>query len=84
MVDYIMVPFDAMKMGSGSVSLVGHISLRLLCAEFNESDCHLPEESAGEASAVGVEGITHGSCCHAHQAVGRTRTGCEINLTMYL
>lgn len=34
-------------MGSGSMSLRGHMSLKLLGAEFNEPDCHLPEESAG-------------------------------------
>lgn len=83
MVDYIMVPFDAIEVGSGSVSLVEHMSFRLLCAKFNESDHHLPEESAGEASAAGVEEITHRFCCHAHQAVGKTRAGCEINLTIY-
>lgn len=33
-------------MGSGSISLIGQKSLKLLCAEFNEPDCHLPEESA--------------------------------------
>lgn len=48
MADYITVPFDAMEMGSGSISLIGHMSLKLLCAEFNEPDCHLSEESAGE------------------------------------
>ena len=84
MVDYIMVPFDAMEVGSGSVSLVGHMSFRLLCAEFNESDHRLPEDSAGEASAAEVEGITHRSCCHAHQEAGRTRAGCEINLIIYI
>lgn len=73
MVDYIMVLFDTMEVGSGSVSLVEHMSFRLLCAKLNESDHHLPEESAGEASAAGVAGITHRFCCHAHQAVGKTR-----------
>lgn len=84
MADYITVLFDAMEIGSGSISLIGHMSLKLLCAEFNEPDCHLPEESTGEASAVGVDGITHRSCCHTHQAVRRTKAGCEINLTIYL
>lgn len=46
--DCITVPFDAMEVGSGSVSPIGHVSLKLLCAEINEPDCHLPEESAGE------------------------------------
>ena len=84
MADDITVTFDAMEMGSGSVSLLGHMSLKLLCAAFSEPDCHLPEESAGEAPAVGVDGITHRLCCHTHQAVGSTRAGCEINLTVYL
>jgi len=84
MADYITVPFDAMETISGSISLIGHLSLKLFCGEFNESDCHLPEESAGEASAVGADGITHRSCCHTHQAVGRTRAGSKINLTIYL
>lgn len=48
MADYITGPLDAMEMGSGSISLIGHMSLKLLCDEFNEPDCHLPEESAGE------------------------------------
>lgn len=52
MADYLRVPFDAIEMGSGSISLIRHISLKPLCAEFNERDCHLPEESAGEAPAL--------------------------------
>lgn len=84
MADYITVPFDAMEMGSGSTPLKGHMSLKLLCAGFNEPDCHLPEESAGGASVVGVVGIAHRSFCHTHQAVRRTRAGWEINLTIYL
>lgn len=71
MADYISVPFDAKEMGSGSISLKGYMSLNLLCAEFNEPDCHLPEEKAGEASTVGwMESLVHQSCCHTHQAVG--------------
>lgn len=73
-----------MVIDSGSISLIGQMSLKLLCTGFNEPDCHLPEDSAGEACAVRVDGITHRLCCHAHQAVGRTRAGCEINLTIYL
>lgn len=69
------IPFD--KNGSGLwISFSAeHMSFRLLCAKLNESDHHLPEESAGEASAAGVAGITHRFCCHAHQAVGKTRAG---------
>lgn len=34
-------------MGSGSMSLLGQTSLKLLCAEFNECDCHLPGAGGG-------------------------------------
>lgn len=56
MADYIPVPCDTMEMGSGSISLIGHTSLKRPGAEFNEPDCHLPEESASEASVAGRMG----------------------------
>lgn len=53
MADYITVPFDTMEMGSGSASLMGHMSRKLPAAESNEPGCHRPEESAGEAPQPG-------------------------------
>lgn len=54
-----------------------------LCAEFNEPDCHLAEESAGEG-LCSRGGWNHSSIVSSHSSNRRTRTGCEINPTVYL